>query len=533
MTKLFLNRKIKLSTVLTSLVASSVIFTTIILLVASYQSQRESLIDAYLNLNYSKANKMSRSVDSLFQSMRMSLEEIATYVSTHQEMTDDDIQEQLELLRNNSRFFNSIAFVDETGLIRSIAPLSVGLKGHVLKTGVSKEVLDSQEPSLTTPYIAPSGRLILLMSQPLYDSEGNHRGMIGGTIYLHERNVLSEILGNDFIDENGSYYYVVGPEGKLLFHPKNKRVGEDVTANAIVKKVLNGQSGMDRAVNTKGVSMLAAYSTVPEIGWGVVQQTPIAHINDLLASHIKSLILHILVPFLFILILCIFIARRLAKPFFELANHVNQLGSEKEVVQPKNKSHWNREADLLTKSVILAMEGIKEKNLKLTYEATTDPLTNIPNRRKLTEVMEAWEEEGRVFSLVAIDIDSFKLINDTFGHQAGDEVLVFLVNTIKSSIRKTDLLFRYGGEEFVLLLPYTVTSEAFQISEKLRTKIEKTISPVGKAITVSLGISEYPSHTNSIKQVFVLADNALYHSKLNGRNQTTVWSKEITAQKKK
>lgn len=94
-------------------------------------------------------------------------------------MTDEEIQEQLELLRNNSRYFNSLTWIDETGLIRSIAPSSIGLKGQIITTEETKKVLESKKPALTPPYVSSSGCLIMLMSQPLYDKNGTYKGMIG------------------------------------------------------------------------------------------------------------------------------------------------------------------------------------------------------------------------------------------------------------------------------------------------------------------------------------------------------------------
>lgn len=517
------NRKFKLTTLLTSLVSASVIFTIIILLIASYHSEKRSLTNTYLSLNDSKSDKISRSVDSLFKSMRLSLVETTNYLSKHGELSDEDIQEQLELLRNNSRYFNSLSWIDETGLIRNLAPITVGLKGEMV-TGITKDVLNLKVPTLTKPYIAPSGRLIVLMSEPFFDSNGNYRGIIGGSIYLQERNVLNEILGNDIIGEDGSYYYVVGPDGKLLFHPYTNRIGEDVISNPIVLKLIQGKSGVQLVTNTQGIKMLAAYNHIPETGWGVVQQTPVSYINSLLANHTKQLIIYVLPPFLLLLILSVLIARKLARPFHYLANLVSQLGSGEPILVPKAKSHWNREADLLTKSVLIAIDSVQKNNNKLTEEAMTDPLTELPNMRKLQEVLESFRIEEKPFSLVVLDIDHFKAVNDTFGHKAGDDVLKFLAKTVSSLIRDTDTFYRYGGEEFVLLLPNMNSSEAYEVAERLRNTIRKRISPIGKPIMISLGIADYPQSTNSLDNLFELADKALYQSKFQGRNRTTIWS---------
>lgn len=526
MKNLYLKGKVKLSTLLTGLVSLSIVFTTIILLFSSYQSEKESLINTYLSLNYSKSTKISRSVDSLFKSMRKSLENTANFLAQKEGMTDKDIQEQLEVLRMNSQYFNSLSWIDETGYIRNIAPISVGLKGQTISNDETRRAIDLKKPFLSPPYTGPTGRLVVVMSQPFYDKNGTYKGIIGGTIYLQERNVLNEIMGNDIIEDNGSYYYVVGPKGNLIFHPEVKRLGESVESNLIVQKIMKGESGSGQITNTQGVAMLAAASFIPETGWGVIQQTPVLFVNELLHEHIQKLVLYTFPPFVIILIVSIFIAQRLARPFHQLANLVNQLGSGNEVVLTETQSHWNREADLLLRSVMMASEVVQKNQVDLKQAAITDPLTGIPNRRLLDEITENWSQHGRTFTLIGIDIDHFKQVNDTYGHQAGDEVLKFLVYIIQSKTRRTDLFFRYGGEEFILLLPDTIALEAYTIVEKIRTTVETTNSPIGKPITISIGMAEFPLHSNSLNKLFGLADKALYQSKSDGRNRTTIWSSE-------
>ncbi|MBP3950922.1 sensor domain-containing diguanylate cyclase [Bacillus suaedae] len=526
--KILLNRKYKLTTLLMTLISISVVLITTILVFVSHQAERNTLIDTHLALNSSKSEKISSSVNSLFKSMRISLQETANFLSEHPEMTDEEIQEQLVLLRNSNRFFNSLVWIDETSLVRSIAPISVGLKGDKV-TGITKDVVDLKRPTLTVPYRAPTGRMIVLMSEPIYDANGIYRGIIGGSIYLQEPNILNDILGNDIVDENGSYYYVVGPEGKLLFHPNSDRIGDDVNENPIIERILLGQSGKQFVINSQGVAMYAAYNYIPEIGWGVVQQTPASYIDAALQERTKDLIITILFPIVLLLLISLAFAKKLAEPFIVLANTVNDLGSDKEVQPPIIKSHWNREVDLLSKSVRIAIKTINKNNSELVEAATTDPLTGLANRRKLNEMMSDFEKEGQLFSLVVLDIDHFKLINDTYGHQAGDEVLVDLAVTVQSVIRRQDSLFRYGGEEFVLVMPNIKSSEAYHFAERIRKTIEQRISPVGKSITISLGISESSIHSTCTTDVFSCADKALYESKSNGRNQTTICSLDYSS----
>lgn len=528
MKHLFKTQKVNLATLLTFLVSASVILTLLFLTVSSHNSNKESLVTTYLSLNYSKSEKMSHSVESLFGSMRTNLETTANFLEKHEGMTDQEIHENLELLRISSGYFNSLSWIDETGKIRAISPVSIGIKGKTITTGVSKDALDAKKPALTTPYMGLSDRLIVLMSHPVYSEDGTYRGMIGGSIFLQERNVLNQLLGNDAVEDNGSYYFVVGPEGTLLFHPERKLIGESVYENPIVRKLTQGKSGMEQVTNTQGVPMLSAYSHIPEAGWGIVQQTPYSFVQDSLTDQLLQMLLNVLLPFLLLLLLSIFIARKLAAPFIHLGNLVNQLAEGKIVSEPLKetlmKPHWNREADLLTKSVAIAFEILESEKRRLAQSAFTDSLTGLPNRRKLEEVLNALASEGRLFSLLVLDIDHFKSINDTYGHQIGDETLKRLAETVQTITGKKDYCFRYGGEEFVLLLPDTDNLTAYDIAETMRKRVEQSLVIADRTITVSIGISEFPSHTNSLDELFRLADQALYKSKSDGRNRTTISS---------
>ncbi|ANU28321.1 sensor domain-containing diguanylate cyclase [Planococcus versutus] len=528
MKKILTTHKVSLATLLSILVSVSVISTLLILAISTYHLTKESLTSTYLALNYSKVEKMSHSVDSLFISMRTHLESTADFLERREEMTDQEIHEQLELLRSSSGYFNSLSWVDEMGIIRVNSPGGIGLEGTKIISGNTKDVLDARMPMLTTPYVGPSNQLLILMSHPIFSKDGTYRGIIGGTIYLQKENALNQILDNEASDNSGSHYYVVGPNGILLFHPQSQRIGENFDEHSLVRKIEEGQSGKEIATNVIGVSMLSAYSYVPEAGWGIVQQTPYSFVENLLLVELQQLLMRALVPFLLLLLLSIFIARKLAAPFNRLGTLVNQLAEGKPILQSEKEvlkeAHWNREADLLTKSVGMAFETIERNNQQLTQSAQTDSLTGLLNRRNLDEVLSVWSEEGRLFSLLVLDIDYFKSVNDTYGHQVGDQTLKMIAETLCTVSRKNDLCFRYGGEEFVILLPDTDSLSAYNVAEKIRRKVEKTSYIPNEILTVSIGISEYLKQTDSVTELFGFADSALYTSKVEGRNQITISS---------
>lgn len=164
----------------------------------------------------------------------------------------------------------------------------------------------------------------------------------------------------------------------------------------------------------------------------------------------------------------------------------------------------------------------KKMEEELRSLSSTDPLTSLYNRRvfiqKLEEEIERIQRKSsKAFCVALLDIDHFKCINDCFGHHSGDLVLIELSKTIRSRIRKLDCLARWGGEEFILLLPNTELAAASLLIEELRKSIEAMPSPVGTAITASFGIAEYRAG-DSVDSVIHRADHFMYEAKKSGRN---------------
>jgi len=166
---------------------------------------------------------------------------------------------------------------------------------------------------------------------------------------------------------------------------------------------------------------------------------------------------------------------------------------------------------------------------KLERLANFDPLTGLYNRRaifaKLRELINRANRYKEHFSLIMLDIDHFKRVNDHYGHLTGDEVIEKIASLILQNIRDTDIVGRYGGEEFIFILPQTNLSSAWVIAERIRSIIEKaeTKTPAGNVftVTVSQGLSEWERGEDA-KSLISCADEALYKAKVKGRNRVQI-----------
>ena len=191
----------------------------------------------------------------------------------------------------------------------------------------------------------------------------------------------------------------------------------------------------------------------------------------------------------------------------------------------------------VTESATSKMQ-LEKANLQLEKLSRTDRLTGLNNRGYWEECLQQEyrrnkraSEAGKVeASLIMFDIDHFKPVNDTYGHLAGDQVIKAVANCLKDTARDTDFAGRYGGEEFVLLLPNTGVEGAFEVAERLRTKIQSLVvnhEGLELSVTVSLGICDFTPNLDSFNLWLERADQALYNSKHQGRNQSSVWSQEL------
>lgn len=183
-------------------------------------------------------------------------------------------------------------------------------------------------------------------------------------------------------------------------------------------------------------------------------------------------------------------------------------------------------------------EELEEKNKSLSdaYErleiiATTDPLTKLFNRREITKKLEEeqirFERNNHPFSIIIADIDFFKKVNDNYGHAYGDFILKSVSHILKNTARKQDSVSRWGGEEFLLLLPETDAAGAASLAEKLRSKIANIAFDDGSfqiTITLTFGINVY-DRVQNMDSLISAADSALYEGKQKGRNCVVIYDK--------
>lgn len=497
-----------------SLISVTMLFTVSIGLISAYYVSKKNLIEDSQTVNKEYSEKIAQDTEKLFDNMLSTLAVVAKDIP-HTIHSQTLVEIRLKHLLMNGNHFNSLSVVNSKGVVIATSP-DLDITGSKLESSGALEALANKEATISSPYTAATGRRILLVSVPLWSTNSEYLGFIAGTIYLQGENSLQDVVGTHFAND-GSYIWVVDDKGELIYHPTEERVGDSVSKNSITQKVLRGESGSQRVTNTLGKEFIASYTYLPTSRWGIVSQSP----YEVVVKPIGGIVYRmfwVAIPFvILIMILSVYVANKIVYPLRDLAFYSQQL-REQRVDKETNIPTWYYEIKQLNEIIRAYALEQKIKLDNIEEESLTDVLTGLKNRRYMENLKRKWLEEGQEFSAIIIDIDNFKLVNDTYGHQVGDKVLQFLSILMVETVPSEGFILRLGGEEFLILLPDRDLEKATIIAEKLRQRIEETNSPTGKPITISAGIGMYIKGEN-YSDFLHRIDLALYAAKSNGRNR--------------
>lgn len=512
--------RINLRGLVLALTIFSAIAATANALYASYRLQRDQLITTTLEANRVYAAKLAQSAGGFLKAAERQLGYSARQLAAHMD-APDVLAAEVRRVQEQSDTFNSVGVVGPDGVILATTQDFRSFLGTRIDSPGSRAALQSRHPVITKPYVSIAGNLLINLSYPILAADGRFLGYIAGTLHLRKESALDDLLGLHHYTD-GSYLYVVDGDGRLIYHTDASRVGEVVSGNPVIEAVIEGQAGARRVVNSRGVDMLAGYAPVPASGWGVVAQRPTAVTLEPIRELLWAL-LGYAAPLALVFLLAIWwCARQISLPLSQLATNVEHHDVAVAMQRVKSVRAWYFEAERLKRAVIWSFTTLQEKIGKLNLASITDPLTGLRNRRGTQDAVDHLQASGTPFSVLALDIDHFKQVNDTYGHTAGDKVIQDVAQLMRDCSRPGDILCRNGGEEFLILLPGVAPTEAVIVAERLRQRTAERDFPQVGGITMSAGVAQWPTNGPDVVQVFHAADAALYAAKQQGRNRVVL-----------
>ncbi|WP_111895539.1 sensor domain-containing diguanylate cyclase [Acinetobacter sp. MB5] len=516
--KLIYSLNLNLRKLILYLAIFSVVSLFIISLIVSYYTQKHELIENALSVNLEYASKIANSSDSHFRIMQKELAYSAQQIGQHFH-EPQRLQSEVDRLKYQSSYFNSVVISDTKGYFLSFAPLSLNLpKDKVNHTLGFKLSLEHKAPFISSPYYGASKNLLVFISQPIFDTQHRYLGFIGATIYLKKDNILSQMLSSHYGYKH-NYMYVVDQNQYILFHPDTNQIGK--LANTYVQQHLIAQNyGKMRVKDDQGHEQLVGFSRIPATGWIIISQQPTSELLKEASETVFELLIGIFLFYLLIFFIIWRISYLISSPLSLLANMASNLHRPEIDEKIESIKPWFVEVLKFKMSLLMSSKYFKETISELNFHVNTDPLTHLYNRRGLDLSVKHFMENSIPFAVICIDIDYFKKINDSFGHDQGDVVLKEIAENISANFRDEDICCRSGGEEFIVLAAMLKLETAVELAERLRKKIEITpISLVGN-ITISIGVSHWPTTSQNMKTVFKRADECLYNAKADGRNCT-------------
>lgn len=249
-------------------------------------------------------------------------------------------------------------------------------------------------------------------------------------------------------------------------------------------------------------------------------QKELNYYNRKIDSNINNMIALFAIFAVALIISMSLLKRRLLVPLHNLSQSITWYKQGKKGFQ--TKALFEDEIGLITNEFSSLMRNLDEKYALIKKISISDELTGAYNRKfyneKISDLFSSYKRYGRTFSILMYDIDDFKHINDTYGHDTGDKVLLKMSRLVQDSIRQTDYLCRIGGEEFVVLLPETSLNEASEVAKKLREKIVNTILIPQRLVTISIGVTEVLKEDDE-ESLYKRTDKLLYLAKRGGKDR--------------
>jgi len=470
---------------------------------ASYRTLRQQLLEQALDANQTSATQLAQSADTLLEAAQAQLAYSANLLATGQAHPG----EESERLRRQTGTFASSWVVQADGRVLAGTPPKPASADTSKGTAEPEAVMERRQPLIEVLDTSASGDPSIAVTRPIQAPDGRYQGRIGGTV------AGSSLFHARPEERVATHVYLLDRVGRPL-HPH----GADIPAEALAETARRGLSGSGALTDAQGTGWLAGYAPLRSAGLSVAILQP----ADAALEPLSGLMLRTLgrtLPFvLLVLMASVWLGGWVTRPLRELtitAQHWESTIARERIEQVRTGYF---EAEQLRQAMLEGLGRLHRRLRKLNRESITDPLTGLTNRRGKRLALSEWEAQQRPFAVIVIDIDHFKQVNDTHGHEVGDQVIQFAGQLMRRVSRNDDLLCRVGGEEFMMLLPDTSLETAAQVAERLRRCFAQEPSPTGEPISISAGVARWHGG-GSLSSALTRADEALYQAKRSGRNR--------------
>lgn len=433
--------------------------------------------------------------------------------------------------------FTDLIFVNKEGIVQ------VDTVTEYSKNGVSMDVNDrkyfqvakkTKQPYITDILISKvTKQPIIAFASPILNAHQQFNGVVFGAVNL---DTIDQLLQESRVGFLG-HAYIIDQEGTMLSEFNNKQQRSSSGNYLVDKHILNAAlknktSGLELYKDANNKWVLAKSKPINGGKWYIISEIGLLEAYKPLINRFLWITLCLVVGSFFMIKMMLHLSKKIEEPIQQLLTGVRKVeqGFYEYQINDQQLTPYAQEFQELCASFNEMSDKVRKDTILLKQLSITCQLTKLYNRRYLIEqgelVFQKCSEEQNHCSCIAIDIDFFKSVNDSYGHLIGDEVLKHVANIITNSVRSIDIVTRYGGEEFVILSPNTTLESAVKIAERVRQHVEDNpyhADDLEINVTVSIGIAGYGhSESSTFYELLDKADQALYIAKESGRNQLRV-----------
>ncbi|CCO08707.1 sensor domain-containing diguanylate cyclase [Desulforamulus hydrothermalis] len=541
---LFFNRRIR-----TSLLIGFMLFIILPALAVglfSYVQTKKVMEQSVFNSLQYLVNAQENAINNWFNARKHFLEGLAQ----NEKITGLDYRAMQNVLSNALKMdenFLSLMFVGTDGEIKADPVYQADLgRISVVDREYFRQALEGKTYVSEVLLSKITRKPVIVIATPV-KREQHIAGVLFGAVNI---NVITKLVQQNFPGAGGQAY-LINQEGLILNGAEPKGLTEQKLQNIPVQQLSRGISGQGIYIDYLHKQVFGVYRWLPSVKLGLVVEKEYtgALLENGLATYLKVVLASTVIIGLFISF-ALYYSRRLSRPLEQLAAEVNSIaeGRFRSVVDLQaNKEVQalvyainNMSSNLCQKTTQLnklvnqleqsAAELQQEKN-KLAQISITDELTGLYNRRYINQELDRFTRLSRTLSknisVMLLDLDHFKAVNDTYGHAAGDAVLKEFARLVKLCSRRTDVVGRFGGEEFMIILPFISSHQVKDIAERIRQDVSNHVFEADNfkiKITVSIGaVTLVPPAqakvAETIEKMIKTADDCLYAAKRAGRNR--------------
>lgn len=498
-----------------------------------------------------QSEQMAKSIDDYFYNKSSIVKQLASNPAIVKYMKSNTIREEAKMNDDYEDAFSSLSaaldidpdlglvwFVSEKSNFLVSSDGKISKPSYDVKTrpwyGYASAITDKDEVWFSFPIVSSTtGDPAILIIKPVFDDQGII-GYVGANVYL---DALPRIMGQFSVSGEESTPLLVASDGTVIYSPDERlylqydlHLREDLLGS-IVTDMLNGRSSFDK-VEIEGQPKFVKYTKVPLTGWSLaifIETT--ATRGQLFNYGVMSILSLIIVGFFLVGTLTFFI-RRTLRDIPSILNAIEYISGGGYDI--KIGSGSANEIGQIA-GAIDGMTGELENKMRIIESyAHSDLLTGLPNRRvfisKLTNYTRDARIKGKKLAVCFIDLDDFKLVNDTLGHSFGDEVLMRFSDVLQSCVKTGDVVSRFGGDEFLVILDdIKGEGEVIEFFDKLAGMLKEPIKVLGKELFIrtSAGVSIFPNDSLSPDDLLRNCDMAMHLAKDLGKNRVEFYNSTI------